>query len=200
METSTNTEPGAVPGNTTAAPVTHESTAAEAGHHAAFPPFDASTFPSQILWLVITFIALYIVMSRVALPRVGKVIEDRQDRLQKDFAEAARLKQESDAAVAAYEQSLADARRRAQTIAQEARDQAKAASEADRKRAEGDLAGRLEVAEARIAEIKGRALGDVDAIARDATEALVSVLIGGNITAEEAKRAVASSAAKGSGA
>src|SRR5882757_10948061 len=79
-----------------------------------FPPFDKQTFPSQIFWFALTFIALYLLMSRVALPRVGSILEDRRRHIDGNLADAQRLKGESDAAIAAHEKALAEARGRAQ--------------------------------------------------------------------------------------
>ena len=92
------------------------------GGHGGFPPFQSHTFASQLVWLAIAFVLLYVLMARLALPRVGAIIESRQKRIADDLAEAARLKSESDAAVAAYEKALADARTRAQAIANETRE------------------------------------------------------------------------------
>src|SRR5690606_10859996 len=100
----------------------------------SFPPFDSSTFPSQILWLAITFGLFYLLLRQVVIPRIGGILEVRQDRIAQDLGEAARMKEEADAAVAAYEQELADARARANVIGQEARDSAKAEAEAERKK------------------------------------------------------------------
>ena len=75
----------------------------------SFPPFDASTFASQILWLVITFGLFYLFMSRVVLPRIASILETRRDRIAQDLNEANRLKDEADQAFATYEQELADA-------------------------------------------------------------------------------------------
>ena len=99
-------------------------------HGKGFPPFDSSTFASQLLWLVITFVALYLLMSRVALPRVGAIIENRQKRIAGDLAEAQGMKDQSDAAIAAYEKALAEARGRAQALANETREKQAAAAEA----------------------------------------------------------------------
>lgn len=160
----------------------------------AFPPFDQSTFASQILWLAITFGLFYYLMAKVALPRISSILEVRSDRIATDLDEANRLKEESDAALAAYEQELADAKARAHTIAQEARDTAKADLDAKRARVEADLAKKIEDAESRIAQIKQAAMGEVDTIAADTTEALVKELIGGKITKTEIKSAVSSAA------
>jgi F-type H+-transporting ATPase subunit b len=94
----------------------------------AFPPFDQSTFASQLLWLAITFGLFYLLMSRVIVPRIGGILEHRRDRIAQDLDEASRLKEEADNAIAAYEQELAEARKKASAIAEAAREKAKAAA------------------------------------------------------------------------
>jgi F-type H+-transporting ATPase subunit b len=166
------------------------------GEHGAFPPFDPATFGSQLLWLAISFGLLYLLMSRVAIPRIGAILEERSNRVAGDLAEAGRLKEESEAAAAAYEQALAEARKNAHAIGQQARDAAKTDIEADRARIEAALQEKLTAAEARIAEVKARALAEVDAIAGDAAEALVSALVGVSADRAEIARAVAAAQAE----
>src|ERR1700748_356545 len=84
-----------------------------------FPPFDKETFASQLLWLAIFFVALYLIAAKLALPRVGSIIADRHRRIAGDLDEAARMKDAADAAIANYEKALAEARTRAQAIAGE---------------------------------------------------------------------------------
>src|ERR1700740_1888205 len=91
-------------------------TEAEGGHGGGFPPFESSTFASQLVSLAIAFVALYLIVSRIALPRVGGVIDARQDAIDGDLQAAQKLKEESDSALKAYESELAAARSRAQTI------------------------------------------------------------------------------------
>ena len=90
--------------------------------HGAFPPFASETFASQLLWFAVAFGLLYYVMSRFALPRVAAIMESRSQRIAADLAEAERLRAESEAAGAAYEKSLGDARAKAKAIAQEMRE------------------------------------------------------------------------------
>src|SRR5262245_65996164 len=85
-------------------------------HGRGFPPFDPATFASQLFWFALTFILLYVLMSRVALPRIGTILEDRRKRIDGDLADAQRSKEASDAAIAAHEKALAEARGRAQTL------------------------------------------------------------------------------------
>jgi F-type H+-transporting ATPase subunit b len=148
------------------------------GGHGGFPPFQAQTFASQLFWLVIAFVLLYALMAKWALPRVAKIIESRQKRIEGDIAEAGKLKQQSEEALAAYEKALADARARAQAIANETRERETAAAEARRKALEAELKAKLAEAEKTIAATKQAAMANVRAIAEDAARAIVERLIG----------------------
>lgn len=148
------------------------------GGHGGFPPFQSQTFASQLVWLAIAFVLLYALMAKWALPRVTAIIENRQKRVADDLAEAARLKQQSDEAVAAYEKALADARGRAQAIANETREKQAAAAEATRKAVEAELNVKLADAEKSIAATKQAAMANVRSIAEGAARAIVERLIG----------------------
>jgi F-type H+-transporting ATPase subunit b len=165
-------------------------------HEVAFPPFDPTLFPSQMLWLAITFGVFYLLMSRIIIPRIGGILETRSDRISQDLDEAQRFKEESDAAYAAYEHELAEARNRAHAIGQEARERAKAEADAKRATVEADLAEKLADAEAKIAGIKHKALAEVDDIARTTAGAIVNRLLGSAATGTEVSKAVGA-AAKG---
>ncbi len=164
---------------------------APAGGHGGFPPFQSQTFASQLVWLVIAFVLLYVLMLKVALPRVGAIIENRQKRIADDIADAGKFKTQSDEAVAAYEKALADARARAQTIANETRDKQAAAAEARRKTLEGELNAKLTEAEKSIAATKTAAMANVRAIAEDAARAIVERLIGSGPSDKAVSEAVA---------
>src|ERR1700742_526276 len=153
-------------------------TEADGGHGGNFPPFESSTFASQLVSLVIAFVALYLIVSRIALPRVGAVIDARQNRIEGDLAEAQKLKDESEAALKAYEADLAAARSKAQAIGAETREKANAASEAERKTLEDKLAAKLADAEKTIAATRTTAMGNVRGIAADAAGAIVQRLTG----------------------
>jgi len=149
-----------------------------APHKGVFPPFNRETFPSQLFWLVICFIAIYVMTARLVRPRVGGIIEDRSRRISGDIAEAGRLKGESEAAMAAYEKALADARTRAQAIASETRDRLQGEADRNRKSLEEQLNGRLAEAEKAIATTKSAAMANVRSIATDAAAAIVTRLTG----------------------
>lgn len=147
-------------------------------HGAGFPPFDSSTYASQILWLALTFGVFYWIMKNVAVPRIAGILEDRKDRIAGDLAEANRLKQETDEAIAAYEQALAEARAKAHGIASETREKLKTDQDARREKAEAELSDKLAAAEKHIAGVKSEALGQIEDIAGDTTSALVEALMG----------------------
>ena len=147
-------------------------------HNGGFPPFDTSTFASQLVSLVIAFVALYVIVSRVALPRVGGVIDARQNAIDGDLAAAQKLKDESEAALRAYESDLASARTKAQAIAAENREKLNAESDAERKTLEGKLSAKLADAEKSIAATRANAMKNVRSIAADAAGAIVQRLTG----------------------
>jgi len=165
-------------------------TEAEGGHKAPFPPFQKDTFASQLVSLLIAFVALYVIVSRIALPRVGGVIDARQNAVDGDLAAAQRLKDESDAALKAYEAELAAARSRAQAIGTETRDRLNATAEAERKALEDQLATKLAAAEKTIAETRESAMSNVRGIASDAASAIVQQLTGKKPDAKSLKSAL----------
>jgi F-type H+-transporting ATPase subunit b len=160
-----------------------------------FPPFDSTFFASQLLWLVISFVVLYLLMSRLVLPRIGGILEDRRDRIARDLDQADRLKQQADDAIASYERALVEAKAGAFTIAAEAREAAKQEANERQARIEADLDAKLAESEKRIADVKAKALADVNDIAGEAAEAVVERLLGKKPTATEIKDAL-----KGAGA
>ena len=152
-------------------------TEANGGEH-AFPPFQANTFASQLVSLAVAFAALYLIVSKIALPRVGSVIDARQGKIDGDLAQAQKLKDESDAALKAYEADLAAARARAQAIGNETREKLNAQSEGERKTLEERLSRKLADAEKTIASTRAGARSNVRGIAADAAAAIVQRLTG----------------------
>ena len=153
-------------------------TEAEGGHKAPFPPFQKDTFASQLVSLLIAFVALYLIVSRIALPRVGKTIDNRQNAIEGDLAAAQKLKDESSDALKAYESELAAARGRAQAISTETREKLNAAAEAERKTLEERLSVKLAEAEKTIATTRTAAMSNVRGIAAEAAAAIVQRLTG----------------------
>ena len=147
-------------------------------HGRAFPPFEKDTFASQLVSLVVAFVALYLIVSRIALPRVGSLLDQRQDAIEGDLAAAQKLKDESDAALKTYESELAAARTRAQAISAETREKLNAASDAERKTLEERLTHKLVEAEKAIAATREAAMRNVRGIAAEAAAAIVQRLTG----------------------
>ena len=164
-----------------------------------FPPFDSSHFPSQLLWLAICFVALYFLMAKVALPRIGSILADRNGRIAGDIEKAEQAKADSEAALAGYEKALATARANAFAIAEKASGEAKAAADKERTGVEADLARKLAAAEVEIGEIKAKALSEVGAIAAEATDAILRVLIDADVGKSDIDAAVATTMEKQGG-
>ncbi len=158
------------------------------------PQLDFATFTPQLIWLAITFIGLYLLMARVALPRIGGVIEQRRSKIADDLDAAQTLKNDTDKAIAAYEQELAEARAKAHAIAQETRDQLNAEVEAERNKVDAEIAEKVANAEKAIAATKAQALKDVRKIAGDVAGDIVRQLTGSRVAKAAVTRAIGKSA------
>jgi F-type H+-transporting ATPase subunit b len=143
-----------------------------------FPPFNTETFPTQIFWFVIAFGVLYLLMSKIALPRISGILNDRQAKITGDLDDATAAKAAADEAASAYEKTLAGAKARAQATAQEAQQRMAAQTEARRKALEDQLSAELAKAAAGIADSRTRAMANVDSIASEAAAAIVQQLTG----------------------
>jgi len=172
-------------------------TTKDAGQHAKlFPPLDPGTFAPQLIWLALTFGLLYLILKKVALPRIGEVIEERGDRVRRDLEQAEKLRADTEQALAHYEQALAEARTKAGAIAKGVRDTLNAEVEKERVKAEEQIARQLADAERRIAETKAKALASVGEIAADVAGAIVTRLIGTEVSKDEVRKALTMRAAE----
>jgi F-type H+-transporting ATPase subunit b len=155
------------------------------------PQLNPLDWAPQIIWLVITFSILYVLMKRVALPRIGSVIEARHARIAGDIEAADKLRRETQEAIAAYEQALAEAKARSQAIAREANNKLKDEMAAERAALDRDLAARSAEAEKRIHEAMTSALKDVNQVASETAAEIVRSLIGVAPSKPEVSAAVA---------
>ncbi len=144
---------------------------------AGLPQLDPATYPPQIVWLVIAFAILYVLMWRVALPRVGQVLEDRQRRIEGNLKKAEAFKADAEAAAAAYDKAMTDARAAGQEVLREARERI-AADAAERHETLGEkLNAQIAAAEERIAQARTEAVASIRDVAVDVTVAAVAKLV-----------------------
>ena len=154
------------------------------------PQLNPLDWGPQLIWLLITFGILYLLMVYVALPRIGGVIEARAAHIAKDLATADTLRRETEEAIAAYEQALAEAKQKAHAIVEEGRAKLKAETAAERAKLESELGKKSAEAEARIDAAKTSAMREVNAIAADVAADIVRQLIGVAPAKAEVEKAV----------
>ncbi len=157
---------------------------------AGMPQLDFSTFPNQIFWLVVTLVVIYLVLSRIALPRIGAVLAERSGTITNDIAAAEELKHKAVEAEAAYQKALADARAQAGTIIAEAKAVAQSDLEKEIKKADKKINAKAAESEKVIAEIRDGAVKSVTQVAKDTAKELVA-LFGGTADAKTITAAVA---------
>ncbi|MBY6084499.1 F0F1 ATP synthase subunit B' [Ruegeria arenilitoris] len=146
-------------------------------------------FPNQIFWLVITLVVIFLVLSRVALPRIAAILAERQGTITNDLAAAEDLKAKAVEAEEAYNKALADARAEAQRIAAEARAEIQADLDDAIAKADAEIAAKAAESEKAIAEIRAGALESIQQVANDTAAELVTAL-GGEADAKAISSAI----------
>src|SRR5262245_3750312 len=166
------------------------------GPNKIFPPLDAGTFIPQLFWLALPFGLLYLLVRRLVLPRVGAVIDERRERIERHLARAENLKGETQQALANYEQALGEARTKASAIGKEMHERLTAEIDKERAKVDAVIAAKLADAEARIAQSKMRAMAGVGEIAGDTAGAIVARLLGKEPSKDDVQRALMQRAAE----
>ncbi|WP_375281505.1 F0F1 ATP synthase subunit B' [Pseudooctadecabacter sp.] len=156
-------------------------TPVEAGAEASgsgMPQLDFSTFPNQIFWLLVTLVVIYLILSRVALPRIASVLAERQGTITNDIAAAEELKMRAQEAEAAYDQALLDARAEAAKIVADTKADIQAKLDVEMQKADAEIAAQTAESEKAIAEIQAGATEAVKAVAKDTAKEIVAALGG----------------------
>ncbi len=167
------------------------STEAPGGSSPGMPQLDPTWWAGQIVWLVLIFLALYLVLAKVLLPKVTRTLDAREGKIAGDIADARRLKAEAEAQAAAAAAEMADARGKAHKMASDAK--VKAAAQAAERQAveEAKLNERLTAAEAEIRSARDQAMGNVKTIAVETAQAITEKLTGQAASAADVESASA---------
>lgn len=162
---------------------------AAAEHAVGMPQLDVTTWPNQIFWLLVTLVVIYLVLTRIALPRIGAVLAERRGTITNDLSAAEELKQKAVEAERAYNEALAKARSEAARIVAEARAEIQKDLAAATAKADTEIAAKAAESEARIGEIRAGALEAVTEVAKETAKELVGAL-GGKADARSVTAAV----------
>jgi len=168
-----------------------EAGAAEAqAANGGMPQLDITTFPNQIFWLLVALVIIYVILNRVALPRIGAVLAERSGTITNDIAAAEELKDKARAAESAYDKALADARAEANRIIAATKAAIQGELAAELARADAEIAARTAEGEKALAEIRDQAVISITAVARDTAGAIVAAM-GGSADAARIDAALA---------
>ncbi|WP_299621031.1 F0F1 ATP synthase subunit B' [uncultured Tateyamaria sp.] len=166
-----------------------ETTSAAEASAPGMPQLDVTTFGNQIFWLLLALVAIYFVLSRVALPRIAAILAERQGTITNDIAAAEDLKAKAEEAEAAYDKALADARAEAQRISAETKATIQADLDVAIAKADAEIAAKAAESEKAIAEIRAGAMEAVTEVAKNTAQEIVAVL-GGKADAKSITSAV----------
>ena len=168
---------------------THDAAGQAADAAPGMPQLDFATFGNQIFWLVVTLVAIYLILDRIALPRIAEVLADRQDRITGDIAAAEDLKAQALTAEEVYNKALAEARSEAKRIVAKAKIDMQVELDVAIKKADVEIAARTAVSEKAIADIRAGALESVSLVATETATAVV-LAISGSASADAIAAAV----------
>jgi F-type H+-transporting ATPase subunit b len=171
------------------AQTTHETTESSGGT-GGFPPFKTQTYPSQLFWLTITFVFLFVFLWRFAGPRIHNSIAERRKLINSQIGDAEKDRKDAESALATYQNTLVEARQRAHNLVEETR--AKVVQEAERAEEAADTEAQeaISKAEARLNELRAAAKKEINRAAQDAAIDIVARLTGETVSADEAAAAV----------
>jgi F-type H+-transporting ATPase subunit b len=158
---------------------------------AGLPQLDPSSFPSQIFWLAVSFLLLFWLFKTKALPRVGEVLESRQDRIAADLDRATKLREEAEAALVRYQKVVADAQGKASGQIAATRERLIAENTARQAELDADLAAKVAAAEQRIQAARDAALAELHSVAVEVAQAATQRLIGREVPRAAAEAALA---------
>lgn len=167
-----------------------DTTGAATEHAQGMPQLDFSTFPNQIFWLCVTLVVIFVVMNRIALPRIASVLADRHDTIQRDLEKAEMLKQKAVDAEDAYNKALADARVEASRIVAETKAEIQKELDKATAKADAEISAKAAEGEVKIKEIRDNAMKSVEIVATDTASALVDAVMPGASDAKSIKAAV----------
>jgi F-type H+-transporting ATPase subunit b len=166
----------------------------EGGGGGGMPQLNPDSFASQIFWLALTFILFFLIAWRVALPKIGRVLEDRRERIDRDVSKAQDVRNEAEAVLAEYEKLSAEGRASAQVVLREANEVAAAEAAAEHEKLGRRLADDIAKAERRIDEARKSALEGVGDVAAEIAQAAAAKLIGLDVSKSDADGAVSRAA------
>ncbi len=162
----------------------------EKAKDSVFPPFDSSSFASQLFWLALTFGLLFFLLSKVLLPRLRDILEERSNRIADDLDSAAEMQKQAEQAGRAYEKSLADARAKAHNLAESAKAKIQAELDAETAQAEAKTLKQVEEAENLIRKTRAAAMANVEEIASETAKTALEQVFGKKISIANIRKAI----------
>ena len=168
-----------------------EGTANAAESAPGMPQLDFSTFPNQIFWLIVTLVVLYLVLSRVALPRIATVLSERPGAIQRDLDKAEEMKRSAIEAENTYNKALADARAKANDIVNEAKSEIQKDLDKAIAKADLEISAKAVESEKAISAIRDSAVQSVEEVANITANNIVDAILPEAADTKTIKAAVA---------
>ena len=154
------------------------------------PQMEFADYMPQVVWLVITFATLYVLMAKLALPRITDILETRQRHLEHDLELSEKLRDEAQATLAEYDAAIVSARAETESLLAKARESIQTETQERIAELNGRLESEIRESDARIRHAMSQAMDELMIVAGNTARAAVERLAGIKVSDEQAKVAV----------
>ena len=156
------------------------------------PQMEFADYMPQVVWLVITFATLYVLMAKLALPRITDILETRQRHLEHDLELSEKLRDEAQTTLAEYDAAIVSARAETESLLAKARESIKTETQERIAELNGRLESEIRESDARIRHAMSQAMDELVVVAGNSARAAVERLAGIKVSDEQARVAVES--------
>jgi F-type H+-transporting ATPase subunit b len=154
------------------------------------PQLDITTWPSQLFWLIVTFVIGYILISSLVAPSISSVLENRSTKISNDLETAKKAQDNAKEVYTSYEESLSEARSQAAIAAAKALEEAKAETASRDAAINKKLAASAKKAEARLSKMRDEALSSLEDLATETSQKIIAELTPVKVTKAVVKKHV----------
>ena len=145
------------------------------------PQLDFSTFVPQLFWLFLSLSFLYLILSRIALPRISDVIEERKDIIAQDIDKAKALSNDTDLAIEELDIKIAEAKSKSLEFINPSRKKILDLNDSEKRKFGEEISKEIKKAEDEILINKDLAMSRISEIAEEITAEMLSNILPGEV-------------------
>ncbi|MFL2889832.1 MAG: hypothetical protein ACJZ4O_03155 [Pelagibacteraceae bacterium] len=163
--------------------------AAEAG----MPQLDPEFWASQAFWLILVFTSLYLIISKIFIPKIKNGLEDRENKIKDDLDNAKSFKENADIKQKDYDLIMNNAKKEVQKILFESRNKLTSDIQLKKKKFENEIDKEIKKVQEEILNLKRDSIQDVEKISTEITSNIIENISGDKLNESSIKAAISQS-------